>query len=406
MLDHRATALEIAPAPGRAPRLLLADDDAISRRLLGAALERSGFEMRTAVDGDEALRLAHEDPPDLLVLDFEMPALNGAEICHRLRASEREELRALPVVMLTAHAGEAEEIACLHAGANDFVTKPVSREVLTARIHTQLRLRALADELRRQNEQLEHWRTAQEADLEAARATQQALIPTIPPSIADWSVQTVYQPVIQVGGDVFGWRSAGQGRWIFWLADATGHGAAAALFTALAAQLFHHACESESEPSAILRAVNHEFCRVFSGRSFMTACCALVDPQGGLSFCSAGHPPLLVRRADGAVESFGPHSTVLGLRNDEPPDQSRTMLAAGDTALLYTDGLFSLRRPDGERFTHHDLSAVLPDIAPGESFFDRLLDTISRRSDGDPTEDDVAGIVLGKIQVESCNGSL
>lgn len=399
MLDCRADTPDLPASAARAPRVLLADDDVISRKLLGSALQRLGFEVHSAAFGEEALQLITTAEPDLLVLDFEMPGLNGAEVCHRLRTSEHEDLRTLPVIMLTAHAGEEEELRCLQAGANDFVTKPVSREILAARIQTQLRLRSLSDELRRQNDELARWRTAQEADLAAAQATQRALIPSTPPPLVGWAVQTLYQPVIQVGGDVFGWRPMGEGRWLFWLADATGHGAAAALFTALAAQLFRQAAEMEAEPAAVLRAVNREFRSVFRGRSFMTACCALVEPQGRLTFCSAGHPPLFVRRADGTVESFGPHGTVLGLHEDTGPDleQSHTVLASGDAALLYTDGLFAFQQTDGERFTHKAVQAILPTVVPGAAFFERLLDQLLDRSNGLPCEDDLAGVALLKL---------
>ena len=397
MLDSRADN-PTNPVSG-SPRVLLADDDEISRQLLGAAMRRMGFDVHTASDGDEALDLIAKAQPDLLVLDFEMPALNGAEICHRLRTSDNEDWRNLPVIMLTAHAGEEEEIACLQAGANDFVTKPVSREILGARIQTQLRLRALTDELRQQNDELNRWRVAHEADLAAAQATQQALIPASVPPLAGWSVQSMYQPLIQVGGDVFGWRPVGEGRWLFWLADATGHGAAAALFTALAAQLFRQAAETESEPCAILRMVNREFRSVFRGRSFMTACCALVAPAGELTFCSAGHPPLLVRRADGGVEAFGPHGTVLGLHEESGPalEQSHTVLKAGDVALLYTDGLFALRAPNGERFTPTAVENALPKIMPGGKFLERLFATIEKGANGEPSEDDIATVALTKI---------
>ena len=342
--------------------------------------------------------MAADIAPDLLVLDFEMPLLNGAEICQRLRASTCEHLQSLPVIMLTAHTGEAEELSCLHAGANDFVTKPVSRDILAARIHTQLRLRSMSDELRQQNDELARWRTAQEADLAAARATQQVLIPNHTPVVKGWSVQTTYHPVIEIGGDAFGWRPAGQGRWLFWLADATGHGAAAALFTALAAQLFRQACDTEHRPAGILQTVNREFRKVFGGRAFMTACCALIDPKGGLSFSSAGHPPLFVRRANGSVESYGPHGTVLGLQEDATMDQCRMTLQTGDTALLYSDGLFSFKQPDKQRFTPDTLRNVLQGLLPGEALFDRLLKTLRGHSDGEPCDDDIAAIALLKSE--------
>src|SRR4051812_25873794 len=103
MLDSRADTSEPLAPVIRAPRVLLADDDAISRKLLAAALQRMGFEVQTAEQGAEALHLIETKDPDLLVLDFEMPGQNGAEVCHQLRGSEREEIRTLPVIMLTAH---------------------------------------------------------------------------------------------------------------------------------------------------------------------------------------------------------------------------------------------------------------------------------------------------------------
>ncbi len=377
--------------------MLLADDDAVSRKLLSAALQRSGFEMLVAATGEEALQLIGTAEADLIVLDFEMPGLNGAEVCHRVRTHAREDLRSLPVIMLTAHAGEAEEIGCLQAGANDFVTKPVSREILTARIQTQLRLGALSDELRWRNEELARWRTAQEADLAAAQATQRALIPAMRPPISGWSVQTMYQPVIQVGGDVFGWRPMGHGRWLFWLADATGHGAAAALFTALAAQLFHQACETAGTPAEVLQSVNAAFREFFHGRSFMTGCCALVDPAGTLTFSSAGHPPLLVRRKDGTLESFGPHSTLLGFQDHLSDGQSEVTLAAGDAALLYSDGLFAFKKPDGERFALSAVADTLGAATPGATLLDQVLARLRGGSNSEPCEDDLAAIALLKI---------
>jgi len=342
--------------------------------------------------------MAAAEAPDLLVLDFEMPLMNGVEICRQLRASAREDLQALPVIMLTAYTGEAEELTCLHAGANDFVTKPVSRDLLNARIRTQLRLRSMSDELRQQNDELARWRNSQEADLAAARATQRVLIPSQPPIVKAWSVQTAYHPVIEIGGDAFGWRPAGHGRWLFWLADATGHGTAAALFTALAAQLFQQACGTEHRPAAILQAVNREFRKVFGGRAFMTACCALIDPKGGLSFSSAGHPPLLVRRADGTVESFGPHGTVLGLQADTALSQSRTTLHPGDAAILYSDGLYSFKRPNDERFLPEALRIAWQGLKPGAALFDRLITALRSSSNGEPCDDDIAAIALLKLE--------
>ena len=143
--------------------------------------------------------------------------------------------------MLTGMGGEEQEVFCLEAGASDFVTKPVNPAVLKARIDTQLRLSNLRRQLERQNQELADWRAELERDLEAARATQQTIIPQPLPALPGWDMAAHYQPVIQVGGDIYDWLRLPDGRGFFWIADATGHGASAALLTALAKLLFRHA---------------------------------------------------------------------------------------------------------------------------------------------------------------------
>ena len=393
MLDHRA-APQTPAAAGRPRKILLADDDERSRRLLGASLEAAGFEVWTVADGVEALAAIESAPPDVLVLDFEMPGWTGAEVCRRLRAAEREAIRLLPVIMLTGHAGEEAELGCLAAGANDFVTKPVGREVLLARIETQLRLGALSDELRRRNAELARWREAQEADLEAARATQQAIVARSPPMLEKWKIEVAYAPLIQVGGDVYGWRQLPDGRWLFWLADATGHGVAAALFTTLAALLFQHAGAAGTTAAGILMAVNTEFWSVFRGRSFMTACCAVIDREGGLCFAGAGHPPLLVRRRSGAVQPLLSQGTMLGVGKTMDLAPVTTRLKLGEVALLHTDGLFSLKSPAGERFSHQVVAEALAGLAARKEILPELTEALQRQAGSVEYDDDVAAIAL------------
>src|SRR4051812_1225344 len=196
------------------PRVLIVDDNTASRRLLAAALKTAGFTALQAADGADALNAIEKYPPDVILLDLEMPGLNGTETCERIRAHADPRVRELPVVMLTAHDSEEEEVRCLKAGANDFLAKPVGRAALTARIQTQLRMRAMGTELRTRNEELAKWRATHEADLEAAKTTQSAIIPAKPLTLPGWEIETRFTPVIQVGGDVYGWRVLGDGRCI------------------------------------------------------------------------------------------------------------------------------------------------------------------------------------------------
>src|SRR5436190_16191137 len=284
-------------------QILVVDDHAMSRKILAQLLTSAGYQCSQCEDGTKALEIIHANPPSLLLLDFDMPGLNGAEVLKRLRSDNDPAIAQIPVIMLTGHGSEASEVRCLQAGANDFVTKPINSAVLRARIETQLRLRSMRRQLERQNDELEEWRRNLERDLAAARLTQQSLIPQKPLLLPGWQVATYYRPVIQVGGDIYGWLPMKDGRILFWIADGTGHGAAAALLTTLAKLLFHHGSAEHDAPATVMETVNSDFRSIFGARSFMTAMCVALDLATGQGqVVGAGHPPLLVVR-DGTTES-------------------------------------------------------------------------------------------------------
>ena len=106
-------------------RILVADDDATSRKLLTRILTRAGFDCAEAPDGIEALKLLRADPPSLLLLDYDMPGMNGAEVLKQLRRDGNAAVAQIPAIMLTGHGGEESEVLCLEAGADDLVAKPV-----------------------------------------------------------------------------------------------------------------------------------------------------------------------------------------------------------------------------------------------------------------------------------------
>ena len=134
--------------------ILIVDDDHASRRMLVRALADSGYLCRESATGLEALESLHAQTPSLVLLDFHMPELNGAEVVSRLRGDENAEIAQVPAIMLTGDGGEASELRCLEAGANDFVTKPINLAVLRARIETQLRLQSMRRQLQEQNDEL------------------------------------------------------------------------------------------------------------------------------------------------------------------------------------------------------------------------------------------------------------
>ena len=126
--------------------ILLVDDDPRTIQIMGRILAPQG-NLRFATSGQEALRLAHESPPDLVLLDADMPEMSGFEVCAAMKAEPA--LSDVPVIFVTNHHESAFEVTAFELGAVDFIAKPVSAPLVLARVRTQLRLKRLADELRR-----------------------------------------------------------------------------------------------------------------------------------------------------------------------------------------------------------------------------------------------------------------
>lgn len=125
----------------RAAHILLVDDEASIQRAVAPLLRSRGYDVETVGTGIEALRSAGERPPDLVVLDLGLPDLDGTEVCRRIRKTSD-----VPIIVLSARGNEADKVAALDLGADDYVTKPFSPEELLARIRVALRRVFTGDE--------------------------------------------------------------------------------------------------------------------------------------------------------------------------------------------------------------------------------------------------------------------
>src|SRR5262249_25686453 len=117
-------------------RILIADDEPDIRLVLRTRLELDGFTVLEASDGAQAVRMAQAEKPDLIVLDVMMPEMDGVEVCNRLRASF--DTRNIPVIMVTARAGNRDKLSGLEQGANDYITKPFDMKELSQRVRNTL----------------------------------------------------------------------------------------------------------------------------------------------------------------------------------------------------------------------------------------------------------------------------
>jgi len=158
-------------------RILVVDDVADNVEILRMRLESMGYEVVVAEDGEQALVVARETLPDLILLDIMMPKIDGLEVVRRLKADRS--LPFIPVIMVTAKATAQDVVAGLEAGGDDYLTKPVDHGALIVRVRAMLRIKALHDEVHTLNKGLEEKVSAQVDELQRVSRLRGFLAPQL-----------------------------------------------------------------------------------------------------------------------------------------------------------------------------------------------------------------------------------
>jgi len=152
--------------PEKPQKIMVVDDEILNRKLIEAMLKPQGYQVILAVDGEDCLVKAEADPPDLILMDIMMPNLNGFEVVTRLKT--KENLALIPIVMVTALQDVGDRVKALEVGADDFLTKPVDRMELRARVRSLLKVKAYNDHMVNYRQELEREVAKQTLELKSA----------------------------------------------------------------------------------------------------------------------------------------------------------------------------------------------------------------------------------------------
>jgi class 3 adenylate cyclase/CheY-like chemotaxis protein len=180
-----------------ATRILVVDDLEPNVRLLEAILGAQGYEVVTAASGEAALARVAEGAPDLVLLDLQMPGIDGYEVCRRLRADPATSF--LPIVMVTSSEGE-DRVAAIEAGADDFIQKPFNQQELLARVRSLVRIKQYHDTIVGQADQLAEWNRTLEgrvAEQLAELETLQGLRRFLSPQLAELVMSSGNQHLLE-----------------------------------------------------------------------------------------------------------------------------------------------------------------------------------------------------------------
>jgi serine phosphatase RsbU (regulator of sigma subunit)/anti-anti-sigma regulatory factor len=407
------------PEPLR-PSVLVVDDDEDFRKLLSLLLRDDERRIDLASDAAEArVRLA-ERAYDVVITDLSMPGEGGLS----LMQWSQEHCPGPAWIVLTGYGTMDTAVKALQFGAFDFLAKPLAaheplqKAVRNALEHQRLKRERdrLLGELAESNAQLHsHLEELEQAyrllrqrdddlraDLHRAGIIQRALLPHAPPRLESFCVHALYRPSHSIGGDLYDVVRLDERNVALLIADAAGHGLAAAMLAVLFRSRLPFRDPDSGEPrrpGELLRAANDALCRAFPVPSlFLTAAYCLLDTETrSLCVASAGHPPLLLLRELGGVTQLESTGPALGLYPDRDYAELSLELDPGDRVLFYSDGLYDwlpggatsasatigaalaregatladlAKAAPGDESPEDDVTLLLLEARPGESQFD------------------------------------
>lgn len=345
-------------------RIMIVDDNPMNVMVVREMLKKAGYaKIETASSAGEMFQLlglvdpAPLPPPkiDLILLDMMMPGIDGIEACRRVQQSEQ--WRDTPVIMVTA-VGDSNKLAeALDAGASDFVTKPINRVELLARIRAALRLKAEMDWHKERDRRLRE-------ELELARQVQAAALPS-PVEEPRLSIRGLYRPADDLAGDLYAWYRIDRDRYGIAVIDAMGHGISSSLVCMFVASALRDAILTRVDPEFVIRELNRRTMQLqFSNpliQYYFTCLYVVVDTSRGTAeYVNAGHPPGLLSRGDGsAPERLERCCTAIGLFEQIEVEKRVLDLNAGDRLFLYTDGVLELIESGEEQRVDRLLDALL-----------------------------------------------
>jgi sigma-B regulation protein RsbU (phosphoserine phosphatase) len=349
-------------------KILIAEDDNISRRFLSRTLEKWGYEVVAAANGKEALDIFRKEHFSMVITDWMMPEMDGLQLVSEIRNAETSDY--VYIIMLTANSKKEDLVKGMSAGADDFIAKPFDNSELQVRLRAGERIISLEKKLFQRNAELEKINHRMQMDLQAAAEIQKSLLPQRPPKVPGLRVEWEFRPCDELAGDILNVFKLSEDKLGFYVLDVSGHGVAAALLAVSLSRMLSPELDSASilktrdarnneiilSPAEVVTALNKRFQMTEENAQFFTILYGIIDLKTHqLTYASAGHPAMIQINRNGSGEILHAASMPIGFLEENIYENHHYQLKAGDRIYIYSDGLPEAENPERELFGNEQM---------------------------------------------------
>jgi phosphoserine phosphatase RsbU/P len=379
-------------ANASAGRLLVVEDKKFYRVLLGRYLEEQGHTIAFAENGRQALEMLRAQPFDMILLDIEMPEMNGYQVLDEIMIDPQ--LRDIPVIVTSALEEMDSVVKCIEMGAEDYLMKPVNRVLLKARIDASLEKKRLRDQQRETLRRLEN-------EMEIARQTQESILPDQLPRQNGYDFGALMIPASRVGGDFYDIFALGSKKLGVVIGDVCDKGLPAALFMALTYGLVRAEASRMDRPGQTLLKVNRFLLKMNASCTYVTLLYGILDyTTGEFLYARASHPlPAILDKGGQRVEVHDQPSQPLGLFDDPPIDEQNLTIPIDGMALLFSDGLSEAADAQGNEFGKDGIDRVCfsQRFESAQEICHQLWQAVNNHICGSLQQDDFTVLVIKRI---------
>ena len=372
-------------------KVLVVEDEIINQLILKQSLERQGYEVAVASDGEAGLAMAESFSPALIICDWVMPQMSGLEVCRSVKADSAT--ANIFFILLTARTEVQDRIEGLDSGADEFLNKPVQSDELQARVRAGLRIYQAQQDLRQLTEALQVQQQRLDAELSQAANYVASLLPA--PLTDKVKVDSRFFPSQQLGGDCFDFYWLDDDYLVMYLLDVSGHGLGAALPSVSMQQVLRSQSLPQTDfydPKSVLTGLNKIFQMSEQNPRFFSIWYGVYCASArSLSYASAGHPPAILVGPTGECESVGQEGQIpIGMFEESEYVADERAIAPGSSLYLFSDGLYEIRQRDDSLWNYAGLTQLLSreHQSTDKVSLSDLIKTIRERKLTTPFEDD------------------